>query len=111
MRPFVCGQVCASFSHTLAATFHSTFTSVISWRTNMHKAQYVLHIVEWNSVWTDIVSTKYNVGSQEKGAKCTFGQKSLFAIFGSVKGVCTLCQKILHGFAIGLKLLINSQKS
>ena len=53
----------------------------------------------------------HNVGSQEKGAKCTFGQKSLFAIFGSVKGVCTLCQKILHGFAIVLKLLINSQKS
>ena len=50
-----------SISHTWAATFHSAFSSVISWRTNMNKAQYVLHKLEWNSVWTDIESTKYNV--------------------------------------------------
>ena len=51
----------SAISHTSAATFHSAFTSVIGWRTDMHKAWYVLHKVEWNSVGTDIVSTKYNV--------------------------------------------------
>ena len=50
-----------SISHTSAATFHSAFTSVIGWRTDMDKVWYVPHKVEWNSVGTDIVSTKYNV--------------------------------------------------
>ena len=48
-------------SHTSAATFHSAFTSVIGGRTDMHKVRYVLHKVEWNSVGTDMVSTKHNV--------------------------------------------------
>ena len=48
-------------SHTSAAAFHSAFTSVIGRRTDMHKVLYVLHKVEWNSVGTDIVSTKHNV--------------------------------------------------
>ena len=50
-----------TISHTSAAAFHSAFTSVIGWRTDMHKVLYVLHKVEWNSVGTDIVSTKHNV--------------------------------------------------
>ena len=41
-----------SISRTSAATFHSAFTSVIGWRTDLHKALYVLHKVEWNSVGT-----------------------------------------------------------
>ena len=44
-----------------AATFHSAFNFVIGWRTDMHKVWYILLKVEWNSVGTDIVSTKYNV--------------------------------------------------
>ena len=48
-------------SHTSAATFYSAFTSVIGWRTDMHKARYFRHKVEWNSAWTDIVSPIYNV--------------------------------------------------
>ena len=50
-----------SISHTSAASFHSAFTSVIGWRTDIHKVWYVLQKVEWNSVVTDIVSTKHNV--------------------------------------------------
>ena len=48
-------------SLTSAAALHSAFTSVIGWRTDMHKVGYVFHKVEWNSAGTDIVSTKYNV--------------------------------------------------
>ena len=51
----------ALISHTSAATFHPTFTSLIGWRTNMHKAWCVLSKGEWNYVWTDIVSTFGNV--------------------------------------------------
>ena len=50
-----------SISITSAAAFHSAFTSVIGWRTNMHRVRYVLHKVEWNSVGADIISTKYKV--------------------------------------------------
>ena len=50
-----------TISHTSAATFHSAFTSVIGWRTDIHKVWYVLHKVELNSVGTKIVSTKHNV--------------------------------------------------
>ena len=50
-----------TISHTSAATFHSAFTSVIGWRTDMHKARFFQHKVEWKSAWTDIVSPKYNV--------------------------------------------------
>ena len=48
-------------SHTSAASFHFALSSVIDWRIDMHKVWYVLRKVEWNSVGTDIVSTKYNV--------------------------------------------------
>ena len=52
---------CFPIYRTSAATFHSAFTSVIGWQTDLHKELYILHKVEWNSVGTDIVSTKYNV--------------------------------------------------
>ena len=58
---FKLGIGSALISHTSAATFHPAFTSLIGWRTNMHKAWCVLSKGEWNYVWTDIVSTFGNV--------------------------------------------------
>ena len=37
-----------TISLTSAATFHSAFTFVIGWWTNMHKLQYVLHKINWD---------------------------------------------------------------
>ena len=58
---FKLGIGSALIFHTSDATFHSAFTSLIGWRTNMHKAWYVLSKGEWNYVWTDIISTFFNV--------------------------------------------------